>query len=316
MPTYDGSSMFLWTEWPSMSGEADWIIFYARLIEYISVSEFNFSRIMLRMIDPTFGDKSTGYTTRDLWTVSRDSVIYQEFISKVPPQVKELVIYPYVLDYSNQVNWETSMGTAPGQTLEAVFKYFQAWNDLLGPDAPVKFTGIVVDGEEHKGFIDEIYNVPQYKAMYNGGWFGYCTGYPQVGVMTLYSEVVDVFVFQMYDFYADRSATLQLVQNTDVDNPDEFITRLNNLVWSRFLPFYENTKATFMWSNQHSGSTACLYPLGDNCGAKEDFGAVSKSYFISFLEKVKEMYPTKFGNKMNGIFQFSLTPASWFNPSE
>ena len=208
------------------------------------------------------------------------------------------------------------MGTGSGRTLEAVFKYFQAWNDLLGPDAPVKFTGIVVDGEEHKGFISEIYNVPDYKAQYNGGWFGYCTGYPQVGVMTLYSNVVDVFVFQMYDFYVDRAASLQLVQNTDVDTVDDFITRLNNLVWSRFLPFYENTKATFMWSNQHSSSTACLYPLGDNCGAKEDFGAVSKAYFISFLEKIKEMYPTKFGNKMNGIFQFSLTPASWFSPSK
>ena len=308
--------MFLWTEWPSMSGEADWIIFYARLIEYIETSEFNFSRIILRMIDPTFGNKATGYTKRDLWSVSFDSVVYQEFISKVPSKVKELVIYPYVLDTANQVNWETSMGTASGKTLEAVFKYYQAWNDLLGPNARVKFTGIVVDGEEHKGFIDEISNVPAYKAKYNGGWFGYCTGYPQVGVMTLYSDYVDIFVFQMYDFYVDRAATLQLVQNTDVSTPEEFITRLNNLVWSRFLPFYENSKANFMWSNQHSTSTACLYPLGNNCGAKEDFGTVSKSYFISFLEQLKAMYPTKFGNKMNGIFQFSLTPASWFTPSK
>jgi hypothetical protein len=307
--------MFLWTEWPSMTGEADWIRYYARLIEFATTKEIKFNRVILRMIDPTFGAiGGVMPTNRDLWTVSENSVVYQEFISKLPAGF-DLVVYPYVMDADNQVAWKSSMATSG--VLEAVFKYMSQWNTLLSSlDSKVNFSGIVVDGEERRGYVTEIDLVTEYKAQY-GGWFGYCTGYPQVGVISAYASSVDAFFLQMYDFYVDRSPSLVLVQNTDVTTPAEFIDRLNSLVWSRFLPYYESSKVHFMWSLQNSAAATCLYPDGPTtCGIKEDFGTQTESYFVSFLAQLKDMYPSKFGNKPHGFFQFSFTPDSWYTPTK
>ena len=207
------------------------------------------------------------------------------------------------------------MGTTG--VLEGVYKYYSQWNKLLASlNCKVRFSGVVVDGEEHKGFLSEMGSVATYKATY-GGWFGYSMGYTQVGAISLHSSSVDAFFMQMYDFYVDNSASLILVQNTDVSTVDEFIAKLNDKVWSRYLPYYESSKIHFMWSLQNSAANTCIYPDGPTrCGIKRDFGSNNEAYFLSFLQKVKAMYPTKFGNKPHGFFQFSFTPDSWFTPSK
>lgn len=197
--------------------------------------------------------------------------------------------------------------------LESAFKYVSDWNKLLGTK---RFTGIVVDGEEKAGFINEMNAIPGYKTKYNIATFGYAVGYTQVGVFGLYGDVVDAFYLEMYDFYVYNSATLQLVQNSDVgvDKSAEFITELNANVWTHFLPYYEYAKVQFMWSVQDSANTDCYYPDSPStCGIKKDFGAGwTVDGYLNFIAQLNAMYPNKFGNKPHGIFQFSFIPLSWF----
>lgn len=300
-----------------MAGESDWITFYGQLVEFVTKSPLQFDKIMLRVLDPTIGLVSnTPETQNDLWTVSTSSVFYTALISQLPATVKTFDVYPYLMDAANQRAWMASMGTST--PLEGVFKYCQSWNNLLSeiPSSPsIRCGGVTVDGEERRGYVNEIALAPTYKSQYQVGFFGYATGYTQVGVISQYAGYVDGFYFEMYDFYRANFATVELVQNSDVplDDAASFIALLDDQVWARYLPFYESARANFMWSLQNSAGGDCLYPLGPSyCGAKEDFGVWSLNGFRTFLSRLKEMYPTKFGNKPHGLFQFSLTPFSWF----
>ena len=306
---------FVWVEWPSMSGEADWIEFYGKLIHFVSTSKMGVTKVIVRVLDPIFGSLAvTRETQHDLWTVSTSSVFYTAFLSKLPTSVSEFVVYPYLMDATNQEHWVTAMGTAT--PLEGVFKYCSQWNALLkNVKSHTICGGVTVDGEERRGYINELPSVPSYKTGYSVNTFGYTTGYTQVGVLSMYSEYVDDYYFEFYDFYVRDAPSLQLVQNSDVgkDNVADFIALLDNGVWAHYLPFYESPKVNFMWSVQNSGSNDCLYPDGPTtCGIKEDFGAWSLTGFMQFLAAIKAEYPTKFGNKPHGIFQFSFVPNSWY----
>ena len=297
-----------------MYGEDDWIQYYSQLLTFLQSSKIKINKVILRILDPTFGSiakSHAGVTAHDLWSISLDSVLYRNFLSKLPPGVTELHVLPYLLDQPNRENWQATMGVS--NPLECVFKYLNAWNTLLGYEI---FQGIVVDAEEKRGFLEEINSVPSYKIEYSIAAFGYCTGYTQVGVLSVYADVVDAFYFQMYDFYVRDSATLQLVQNSDVgvDQSGAYISVLNDKVWKQYLPYYEHAKANFMWSVQDSANTDCLYPdTPTTCGIKKDFGAGwSIDGYLNFISDLKAMYPSKFGNKPHGLFQFSFIPNDWY----
>jgi hypothetical protein len=313
---YDGSSMFVWTEWPSMAGESDWITFYDKLVRFLGSDRFKSNRVMTRVLDPIHGSvRVTPETTHDLWSVSTNSVFYTAFLSVLPSSVKEFMIYPYIMEVPNQNNWMSSMGTS--LPLEGVFKYCSEWNDLLtNVGSVVRCVGVAVDGEEKRGYINEMSSIPDYKTRYNVSRFAYATGYTQVGVIGLYEGLVDEFYFEMYDFYVYNAPSLQLVQNSDVGLNDvtSFASLLLDKVLARFLPFYESPRVNFMWSVQNSGGSDCLYPDGPTtCGIKEDFGIWSMDAFLSFVVTMKDKYATKFGNKPHGIYQFSFVPNSWYN---
>lgn len=315
-PAYDGSSMFIWAEWPPMSGESDWLQYYAKLVQFAGSVKFKTNLIIARVLDPIVGSKAvTVETQHDLWTVSTDSVFYTAFLSKLPSSVTEFMVYPYLMDQYNRDHWMAAMGTTV--PLKAVFKYCGQWNTLLQRvGSKVKCVGVTVDGEERRGYLEEMSSVPSYKAEYAVSMFGYATGYTQVGVISVYSGIVDAFYFELYDFYVRNAPSLQLVQNSDVGHDDynSFISLLDEKVWAQYLPFYEATAVNFMWSVQNSSSNDCLYPDGPaTCGIKEDFGAWSMDGYLNFLATLKQRYPTKFGNKPHGIFQFSFVPNSWYN---
>lgn len=306
--------MFLWSEWPSMWGEPDWIEFYGKLLDFVSSSPLNINRVILRMLDPIYGTVATTPETKhDLWTVSVDSVVYTAFLSKLPSSVKTFDVYPYLMDLYNQDRWKKSMNTT--MPLEGVFKFCNQWNALLERQGlAVRCQGVTVDGEERRGYITELSSISSYKAAYGGLTFGYSTGYTQVGVLGTYSNFTDDFFFQLYDFYVRGIYPPELVQNSDVakDDVNGLISRLNSLVWYQHLPYYEHPKARFMWSIQNNASNDCLYPDGPTrCGIKQDFGVWSINGFLSFVSTLKSLYPTKFGNKPHGIFQFSFVPNSW-----
>lgn len=312
-PSYDGSSMFVWAEWPSMWGEPDWIEYYAKLVSFSSSSPLNVNKLVLRILDPVYGTVATSpETAHDLWTVSTSSVIYTQLLTQLPASVTTFDVYPYVMDQYNRDRWMGAMGTTA--TLEAVFMYCAQWNTLLAQERlSIRCGGVTVDGEERRGYLNELGSVQSYKDRYALS-FGYSTGYPQVGVLGSMGDYVDEFYLQFYDFYVRESATVQLVMNTDVghDDAQAYIQRLNDVVWAQYLPYYESPKVRFMWSMQHSTSNACIYPDGpSSCGIKEDFGAWSLNGFLSFVQGVRDMFPTKFGNKPHGVFQFSFVPNSW-----
>jgi len=216
-------------------------------------------------------------------------------------------MYPYMLASADQAAWKLVSGTTP---LEGVFKYTSQWNTLLGTD---RFRGVVVDGEERVGFTNDMASAPSYKAKYNIATFAYATGYPQVGDMIKYGAYVDEFYLEMYDFYVENSAALKLVQNTDTKSAGEFVAKLNSQVWGSAINKYDDPRIQFMWSLQNSASSACIYPLNGLCGTKEDFGTQSLDYFMSFIAEMKSLYPSKFGNKPHGMYQFNFMPTSWFS---
>ena len=306
--------MFVWAEWPSMWGEPDWVQYYAKLVQFAKTSPLNVNKIILRVLDPIYGTAATTpETKRDLWTVSTNSVVYTEFFSKLPSSVPVFELYPYLMDVYNQERWKSAMNTS--RPLEAVFKMCSQWNNLFTAQGlTVRCRGVTVDGEERRGYVTEYPSVSTYKSDYGGLTFGYSTGYTQVGVLGTHDSFVDDFYFQLYDFYVRGIYPAKLVMNTNVTTGDiaGYISLLNTTTWFQQLPYYEHPKARFMWSTQHSGNGDCFYPLGPtNCGAKEDFGAWNISSFISFVNTVRTQFPTKFGNKGHGIFQFSLIPNSW-----
>ena len=310
---YD-DGMYVWAEWPSMWGEPDWVKYYAKLVNFAKTSPMNVNKIILRVIDPIHGTAATtSETTRDLWTVSTDSVVYTEFFSKLPASVPVFELYPYLMDKFNQDRWTLAMNTS--LPLEATFKMCAQWNSLFNAQGlTVRCRGVTVDGEERRGYVTEYTSISTYKERYGGLTFGYSTGYSQVGVLRTHDSFVDDVYFQMYDFYVRGVYPAQLVMNTDVATDDVmgYVSLLNSTVWYQQMPYYEHPKARFMWSTQHSGNGNCFYPMGPtDCGAKEDFGAWSLPGFISFVNTVRTLFPTKFGNKGHGIFQFSLVPNAW-----
>jgi hypothetical protein len=311
------SGMFVWAEWPSMWGEPDWISYYAKLVAFAQRSPLQVNKIILRVLDPLYGTVATMRETRhDLWTVSTRSVIYTNLLSKLPASVPVFEVYPYLMDSYNQGRWMSSMNTS--QPLEAAFKYCSLWNSLLSSmKQVVRCRGVTVDGEERRGYRNEFSMVNSYKKRYGGLKFGYATGYSQVGVLGTQDNFTDDFYFELYDFYVRGIYPAQLVENSAVRKDDvaAFVSLLNSSVWYQQLPYFEHPKARFMWSVQNSNSSACLYRSGPtSCGIKQDFGAWSVNGFISFVNTIKTMFPTKFGNKDHGIFQFSFVPNSWITP--
>jgi hypothetical protein len=306
-PVYDGAPLFVWAEWPEISGEAAYRAYYSKMISVLNSGPTKFNRLILRITNPTLGSLS------NLWTVSTNSILYQSLISKLPPSVTELMIYPYLLVAPDQRAWVQSMETTT--PLEGVFKYAAKWNSLLSTSgSPIRFSGVVVDGEEKVGFASEIPSVPLYKQAYNIGVFGYATGYDTTGDWNRYGPYVDQFYLEMYDFYVYNAPTLELVQNTDVTSSSAFVSELtSNVLPANLLKNYNNPKFQFMWSIQNSASSNCLYPLNGSCGSKEDFGTQSLEYFLNFLAELKALYPSTFGSRPNGIFQFSFIPNSWFS---
>ncbi len=316
-----GSSLFLWTEWPSLGGKKDWIRYYGRLREFITGSKVPITQVFLRILHPEFGTVVAGSNPvrYDLWTVSTDSVLYINFLAQLPSSVVRLMVYPYLMDAGTQTHWKHAMGTS--SALEAVYKYTSQWNNLLDstPDhsSSVRFTGIVVDGEEKAGYGADMPLIPRLKVKYNVPTFAYTTGFTQVGAMSTYGAYADEFYFEMYDFYVENASSLQLVQNTDVSSPAEFIDLLNQKVWSRYLTKYKDPRVSFMWSLQNSAAPSCLYPITrTSCGSKKDFGTQSFDYFIEFVARLNTMYPDSFGKNPHGLFQFSFTPTSWYQPSD
>ena len=295
--------MFLWTELPSaVTTEAQWDLFYARILNLVNSNLMSFNTVILRVIDPLY---SYG-TSSPAWNISFDSVFYKSFMSKVPSGIK-LMLYPYVLDTYNQDNWKLAMGT--DSSIEGVFKFTAQWNAFMNKDM---FVGIMVDGEERRGYIDQLTLVPQFKTKYNIGQFNYCTGYTQVGVLDAWKDYIDDVYLQMYDFYYDNVVPVTLVQNSDVpmNDANAFIDILNSKVWSRFLSWYTNPRVKFMWSMQNISSGECLYTDDQPCGIKNDFGYWSLNGFLNFLVTLEKRVP-QFATNQHGVFQFSFLPNSW-----
>jgi hypothetical protein len=236
---------------------------------------------------------------------STSSVVYTAFLSKLPKNV-ELFVYPYLLESDSIKNWITYGKTA--SALEAVYKYAAAWNTILGSTG-LRFSGIVTDGEEKAGFINDLPSVPTWKASY-GMTFGLAIGYDQTGSLSLYDKYVDQFYLEMYDFYNPANgATFDYAGSTLLNNPTAFITLLMNTIIPTLIGKY-NSKTVFMWSNQQKNPAGCLYNLGADCGVNNDFGVWSPAAVNQFLVQVKQAKPI-FASQPHAFFQFSFTPPSW-----
>jgi hypothetical protein len=261
------------------------------------------TRVILRVLDPYFGGNG------QLWLPSTSSIVYTAFLSKLPSNV-QLYVYPYLLEAPSRQNWIKYAGTA--SSLEAVYKYATAWNGVLAKaSSALRFSGVVTDGEEKVGFIDELPSVPGWKAAY-GMTFGLAIGYDMTGSFLLYDKYVDQYYMEMYDFYnPSNGATFDYASSSLLNNPTAFVSLLMNTILPSIILNKYNSKCVFMWSNQQNNPAGCLYNLGGlNCGVNNDFGIWSPSAVNQFLAQVKLAHPI-FASQPHAFFQFSFTPPSW-----
>lgn len=292
--------LFIWAEWPDLEGEDAWSAYYAQVLHFMArnCGNFRVTRLIMRVMDPF---------TQGLWDVSESASFYVDFLSKLPSSV-ELRIYPYVLDAKAQAFWATYSGSS--KPLEGVFKYVGVWNTFLASKgASVRIGGVVVDGEERKGFFQELPSLPTYKSTYNVPNFGVAIGFDTIGSVSQYLAT-DEFYLEMYDFYVVSAPTLTLVQTTRADTPSGYLSSLDTKTLNYFESKYGDPRFQFMWSVQAKSSAACLYPLSFGCGSSDDFGLFSAQDFGTFLDLAQSKYPLMAGRN-HGIFQFSFVPKTW-----
>jgi hypothetical protein len=296
--------IFLWTEWTFDYPE----VYYPKLLKFIAgnCAGLKVTRVILRILDPIFPGDSK------LWGVSTSSALYTQFISKLPAGI-DLKVYPYLKDPTNLANWATYGGSS--NCLQSLFKYAQAWNTLLASVGnPNRFSGIVVDGEEQAGFLTYMPTLPGLRSS-TGLKFGYAIAYYRIGAMSDDSGMglyVDEFYLEMYDFYyPNMGSTVKNLDYTSpgvLNNPSAFMSSLVSGIIGGFISQY-GPKSHFMWSNQQD-STACIMPLGENCGVHDDFGTWSPRAMNDFLGLIAQTYPV-FAKQPAGFFQFNLTPLTW-----
>ncbi len=283
-----------------MEGKAAWSAYYGKVIGFIAKNCGNFqvTRLIMRVMEPF---------TQGLWEISDASSFYVDFLSKLPSNV-ELRIYPYLLDAKAQGFWSTYSGKAT--PLEGVFKYARDWNSwLAAKGAGIRIGGIVVDGEERKGFDRELSSLGTYKSTYGVAIFGVAIGFDTVGSVAQYMAT-DEFYLEMYDFYVVSAPKLTLVQTSPSDSPNGFLANLDKQTLAGFASKYSDPRFQFMWSVQAKSSSNCIYPLGSGCGTSDDFGHFSAQDFGTFLDLAQARYPLMAG-RSHGIFQFSFVPPSW-----
>lgn len=291
--------IFIWAEWPDVSGPLGWMEYYSTLLAFIgkNCGNFNVRKLILRVTDPTISG---------LWTVSTTSVFYKSFLSKLPEGI-DLKLYPYVLDSKAQQPWVTYSGQ--GRSLEGAFKFASDWNALLSSQgSAIRFSGVVVDGEEKSGFMSEIPQLPNYKSKYSLT-FGAAIGFDTTSSISQYGAC-DEFYLELYDFYKVGAPKLTLVQTSASDSPSSFLDKVSSETLTSFVSDYQDRRFEFMWSVQAKSRRDCLYPLGSGCGSSDDFGLFSASEFGTFLDLVQSKYPQLSG-RSHGIFQFSFVPVSW-----
>jgi hypothetical protein len=201
-------------------------------------------------------------------------------------------------------SWAASV-SAP---LEGVFRFASEWNKI---SSGVKFSGVVVDGEEKVGFLADLPNLSKWKNLYSIGSFGVAIGYDATGQVASYPGA-DEFYIELYDFYVNNAPSLTLVQvNAANGTPSQFVNDLVQKVLDPFVSKYSDGRFKFMWSVQAKSSQSCAFPLGAGCGSSDDFGLFSAPAFNQFLQLIQTQYPV-FAGRSHGIFQFNFIPPSWF----
>jgi hypothetical protein len=288
--------LFLWAEWPTLSGPSDWKTYFAKLLSFMGSNCGNFDvvKLIMRVNVPT---------VVGLWTFSTQSAFYTEFLSRLPSNV-ELHMYPYLWEAGSRASWQSDSSGLPA--LESAFNYARKWNSLGGH----RIVGIVVDGEEKSGFEAELGNIAAYKTKYGISTFGMAIGYDQPGAIKAYPQI-DEFYLEMYDFYVNGASALSLVETTKATKVDALVKTLSANVLDPYIASYSDPRFVFMWSVQARSPTDCIYPLSNSCGLKDDFGLITAPAFNKFLRLITDRYPV-FSGRQHGLFQFSFIPHHWF----
>lgn len=313
-------SMILWTEWPTLE-EGAWPDYFTKLREFLTdnCAGIRFNRVIMRVLEPTF-QRSRG----ELWQVSRTSSFYVDFLRHLPASM-DVHIYPYLLDRESAMKW-SGRGRNAHSALEGVFKYIRNWNDLLIEDGlPVRLGGVVCDKEEGRNFLHDLRFLDGIKARYStpGGprlKFGLAIGFDSAGSISSFSEEIDNFYLEMYDWYEHGRTPVRKVfaeKYDAVNNPTRFVDVLeeHQQLGRHYHRYREHDKIVFMWSLQNSRSNQCLFPLNDNtCGERTDFGSWTGPHFRQFLSELSSREPV-FAQRQHALFQFSYVPLTWHSRS-
>lgn len=301
-PRAESRPLFIWAEWPELYEPSHWKAYFDTLLGFTSGNCGNFEvpKIVLRVTKPEWDG---------LFTVSKESSLYKDFLVRLPPSV-ELRIYPYMFTPEAQGNWTVYSDHA--LPLDGVFKYAHAWNQLLSREkSHVRIRGIVTDGEERHAFDHEQRRIPHYKRHYGIPVFAVAIGFECFKHMAFYPHA-DEYYMEMYDWYhvLHEGKNAPLIQTSPRDTPETFLAKLHKHALHPFVARYGDPRFHFMWSVQAKSKIDCIFPLNGSCGSKDDFGWFTAAQFNQFLGLIQEKYPT-LARRSHGLFQFNFVPPSW-----
>ena len=311
------NNMILWTEWPTMDIGA-WPRYFTQLREFLSdnCGGFRFSRVIMRVLDPEFQEERG-----ELWQISRSSSFYVDFLRHLSSDI-EVHIYPYLLETQSALKWTSGRNSEAESALEGAFKYVRDWNRVLIADGlPVRLGGVVCDKEEGRNFIHDLEHLARHKRTYTIPGaprlkFGLGIGFDTTGSIPSFSDEIDNFYVEMYDWYVPGHRPVRHItaeRHNAVNNPARFVEILETLqdLGSHYHRYRSHDRIVFMWSLQNSDHRHCLYPLNDGtCGERQDFGSWTHGNFREFLSILASREPV-FARRQHALFQFSYVPHSW-----
>jgi hypothetical protein len=318
-------SIFLWTELPRelKDNEPGMRKFYAELLDFVRSNSIpvKVTRLILRVSTPT--SKCAG---KYLFSDPPNSLLYHCLLQHLPVGT-ELRLYPYLGHGEDEDNyqheWAKYGGDAPKKFLTAVFTFTQMWNTFLGEvNAPVRFTGVTLDMEE--GIELDKQEILSIKTSYPDiPFLGISVAFDDVRWVYRFSDVVDEYYLQMYDFYTKSQRSICRSTSTSpcvlfLNNHEEMYNWVRKEIveglsdvkdlfgQKRFL-----SKLLLMWSVQNAHSNDGMYPSRGKCGPGYDFGTWRSDAFRKFLELVMRDESIFRGFAGHGVYEFAYIPRDW-----
>ena len=301
----NAAPLFLWVEGPRLYAKSDFVSLYRRLKIFMdnNCANIRVTTLVVRTAHPYYPTQLAEGVYWPPW----NSPLYTEVISKLSGSGVKILLYPYIMESYDRLQWVTfahRRGVRPvvASSLTAydgIFAYTKGWQDFVNSNNTATIDGFVLDYEEIFRRIGTEYAVeltpeafPPYRAAYPMVKTATTVGYDDKRNINYFDPFMDYIYLQVYDLYypyVGSDATMDSIFETYRDDADGLVNLiLKNVLTSTILDTYSarTSKIKLMWSTQSLVEKNCLYKINDgSCGINNEFNW-SPAAFNAFMRKI------------------------------